>query len=86
METPRKFIIAKLSIHKLGSSVVLILIKSFGIINLRGCVGMCYVVLAVYKASFHETAKNELGAIWDLTGKLQRKVLVNNKYKTMKLY
>ena len=49
--------------------------------------GMCYVVFGcMYKASFYETAKNELGAIWDLTGELQRKVLVNNKYKTMKLY
>ena len=39
METPRKSIIAKLSIRKLGSSSVLDLslqIKSFAIINLRG--------------------------------------------------
>ena len=41
VETPRKFIIAKLSIRKLGSSSVLyedpsLRIESFAIINLRG--------------------------------------------------
>ena len=36
METPSKFIIAELSIRKLGSSSVLIIIESSVIINLRG--------------------------------------------------
>ena len=63
METPRKFITAKLSIRKHGSSSVLIIlstdedpglrIESFAVINLRGVSTnktiICFIAMQTYK-------------------------------------
>ena len=63
METPRKFITAKLSIRKPGSSSVLIIlstdedpclrIESFAVINLRGVSTnktiICFIAMQTYK-------------------------------------
>jgi hypothetical protein len=54
VETPRKFITVKLSIRKPGSSSVLIIrIESFAVINLRGVSTnktiICFIAMQTYK-------------------------------------
>ena len=63
METPRKFIIAKLSIRKLGSSSGIIIstdedpslrIESFAIVTLRGVSTKLYFYLILTMQSYKE--------------------------------